>query len=1079
MKPGLCFFLLIFSSIFIQSTAAQNITANKGFYRYPDLHGDRIVFTAEGDLWTVSVHGGQASRLTSDHGFESHARISPDGNSIAFIGNYDGPSELYTIPSAGGAPKRLTFANSQSMVSGWANDQQIILATNRHSNFFQDFQLVLIDSITGKETRLPLAQASDGQFADNGDLYFTRLTGSSDNIRNYQGGTAENLWLYSRDKEATPLTHGYPGTSKSAMLWKGKVYFISDRSGRMNIWSMDMKGRGLKQHTFFDDLDITTPALDQGRIVFRGNADLYLFDIDNSYVQQLDITLPSDMDQKRERWLEVPARFLRDYHLSPDNQGLMLTARGEIVINPITTGRTITLPKPEKNLFFETALFLPGKESVLATSSQQGKLAFWLLPANGTAKSQKVLETDKSLFSELYPSPDGKHFAWFDSDYTLKVTDLPSGSTKTVAQGHFNWPFDSVAWAPDSSWFVYTGRAENNNTQLFLHSLLEENSEPVTTDRYHSFSPVWSSNGDWIYFLSDRHFSSKVDSPYGLNQPEPYSEQNTGIYMLAVNDNHEWPFREPNELTGQNTPAVVGDSSEQQEDKTNIDRQKLSRRLYQIPVENGRYSNLKLAGDYLYWQAGESGEQVLKAMPVTYNEPRPFPVADSVISYQVSADEQAVLISTPQQFVIKPVGIGSSIPGESVDLDNWRLLVDVEAEWREILYQTWSLFKNFFADTTLDQQAWKKELDKQLQLLPRVTDRRELDQLLSNMLGSLGVLHVFTFPGDQRPGSSWSFEGALGAEFDKTDEGFLIKHIYQGDPELPEQLSPLAQPDSRIQEGDLITHINHLPLEDTIELKQKLTFQKHTQTLLTIKNTTDGQSWQEIVKPISTEEAGDLRYLDWLEQRRQIVDTEGQGKIGYVHLPEMETEGFSDWVRQYYPVFNRDGLILDIRNNTGGNISSWILNRLMRKAFVYVASKGQRYSWNMQYAFRGHIVLLVNEHTASDAEELADGFRKLKLGTIIGNRTWGGRIYRAAQPFIDNGAVSLPFFGHYLDSKHWSAENWGVEPDIKVDNLPYATFKGEDAQLDAAIRFLKRKIEEQPVPQPTPPRQPIAPKINQ
>ncbi len=1070
MKLALYLFFLSFSSL---------VFASKGFYRFPDLHNDTVVFTAEGDLWKVSINGGPAARLTSDHGFESHARISPDGSKIAFVGNYDGPRELYTIPIKGGAPERLTFSNSLNRVQGWTQDNQIILATNRHSTFWQNLQLTLVNPESGHQTRIPLAQASDGSFTESGDLYFTRFAGPNDNIRNYQGGTAENLWLYTKDKEAIPLTHGYPGTSKSPMPWQGRVYFVSDRSSRMNIWSMDLQGRSLKQHTFFRNKDIQTPAINQGRIVFHADADLYIFETKTEAVRKLDITLPSDLDQKRKRWLEMPARFLRDYSLSPDNQSLMLTARGQIVNNPIGSGRTITLPKPSNDLFFESSQFIPAREEVLATSSQKGKLAFWLLPSNGESKNHKVLETDKALHSDIFPAPDGSRFAWLDSDYKLKITDLPSGDTRTVDQGSFNWPFDSVTWAPDSNWLVYTKKAANQNSQLFLYNLSEGTPEAITTDRHHSFSPAWSSDGNWIYFLSNRHYSSKVDSPYGLNQPEPYSEQNTGIYMLAVNENHEWPFREPNELSGQNTPAVIDESPEQLEPSMPVDRKNLARRLYQVPVSPGQYSSLKLASSHIYWLATDSYGETLKTIPISYDNPKPYPVAENINSYQVSSDEQSVVINNHQGFTIKPVGADLSVHIDSIDLKNWRILVDVEAEWKEILYQTWSLFNNYFTDPAMDQKAWRLELEKQLHILPRVTDRRELDLLLASMLGSLGVLHVYTYPGDQRSGLNWSFEGSLGAEFEKTKKGFLIKHIYQADYEYPSLMSPLARPDSHIRKGDLITHINQHSVESAIDLQQHLTFQKDTQTLLTIKSASEENSWQEIVKPLSTEEASNLRYQEWLVERREIVDAESNGSIGYVHLPAMNTDSFSDWVRQYYPVFNRDGLILDIRNNTGGNISSWILNRLVRKAFIYASARGKNDSWNMHYAFRGHIVLLVNEHTASDAEELADGFRNLKLGTIIGHRTWGGRIYRSAQSFIDNGAVSLPFFGHYFDNKHWSAENWGVEPDVKIDNLPYATFKGEDTQLEAAIRHLRRKIIEEPIPQPLPPKRPIVLPVNQ
>lgn len=1048
---------------------------NQGYYHFPEIKDDVIIFTAEGDLWKVGKTGGQATRLTTNFGLESNARISPDGKTIAFTANYEGPGDVYTMPIDGGSPKRVTYSETVALVRGWTEDGKIIFATSDDSSFWVDLRLMVIDPDSRKQIHVPLNQASDGVFNQQGELFFTRLTGPHDSIRNYRGGSARQLWLQKPGKEATPLTNNHPGTSQSPSIWAERVYFASDRDSTMNLWSMDFQGRDLKQHTFYKNEDISYPSVDKGSAVYQIGADLHLLDIASGKTEKLNITLSSDMEQRRARWVERPMEYLSSADLSPDNSSLALTARGSIVIHPMKSGRTITLPKPEPDLFFQSAQFIPTTGNILAVASQQTNQSFWLLPSNGQPEAEEIFVSETTLAYPPVISPDGALFAWTDTNDVLWITEIESNETRKVfesEQGNFG-P-DDISWSPDSLWLSFTTAASNQNRQIYVYSLKSNTAQPVTSDRTSSHSTAWSSDGQWLYFISQRFYQSKIHNPFALNQPEPYSEQNDGLFMLAMDPEAHWPFEPDNELSGISN-SQESQPNEPEESSLNIHLDGVQKRLYQVPVPPGQYSQLSVAGDYLIWMEERDDQTAnLISMPIANSDNDPFTMASGINNYLVSFDQENLLLLVNDELYPFPVGASEeAYNANPVELHNWRVRVHPQEEWRQIVYDVWRLQKDLFVDKDMNSTDWSGVLDHFLPLADRITTRDELDLLLGMMLGRLGVLHTYLTPGDARDNNNWAFQGSLGGRFTKVPEGFRIDSIYQASPERPSETSPLARPDVNLQPGDTITSINNQSVAEAETPEELLVFESNTQVLLNVKKAS-GEPLQKIIRPISPNELSQLRYHDWVEERRNRVDSQGDKKIGYIHLSALGSDNFTEWVQQYYPVHNRDGLILDLRYNMGGNISNWILNRLIRKAFSYETARGKESAWSMEYAFRGHIVLLINEYTSSDGEAFTDGFRRFNLGTIIGTRTWGGRIFMNLEPLLDNGAVSVPRFAHYFDNRKWPAENWGVEPDITVDNLPYATYQGEDAQLNRAIKLLLEKIEQEPVQRPHAPDTPIA-----
>ena len=410
-----------------------------------------------------------------------------------------------------------------------------------------------------------------------------------------------------------------------------------------------------------------------------------------------------------------------------------------------------------------------------------------------------------------------------------------------------------------------------------------------------------------------------------------------------------------------------------------------------------------------------------------------------------------------------------------VDLKAWTFSVIPAEEFREMFMDAWRLHRDYFYDRNMHSIDWKAMRHKYLPLVDRVRDREELSDLISQMVSELCALHTFVFGGDIRHGPDQVHLAALGAQLerDATAKGYVVKHVYQSDPDRPDQRAPLARPGVDVAAGDVIVSVNGREALSATDIGELLRNEAGKQVLLRVQPAEKTVTRDVIVKPMSLQDEADLRYDEWEYTRRMRVEEASGGQIGYVHLRAMGMNDINQWVEQFYPVFDRQGLIIDVRHNGGGNIDSWILGKLLRRAWFYWKSRTGQPTWNMQYAFRGYMVVLCDERTGSDGEAFSEGFRRLGLGKLIGTRTWGGEIWLSASNHLaDRGIATAAEVGVYGPEGKWLIEGHGVDPDILVDNLPNATFNGKDAQLEAALSYVKGLIKEKPVPVPQQPPYP-------
>jgi tricorn protease len=1059
---------------------------NRGYYRFPAIHGNTVVFTAEGDLWQVPVEGGLARRLTSHQASEAMPRFSPDGKTLAFTANYEGVSEVYTMPAEGGLPQRRTFGGASAI--GWSPDNRVLFATVIYSTI-PNQQLSLVDA-SNKIERIPLHQAAQGVYDTAGKtVYFTRLPFQGSHAKRYKGGTAQKIWKFAPGGEAIPLTADYAGTSKDAMYWKGRVYFASDRDGTMNLWSMDESGRNLKQHTKHEGWDIASPSLHDGRIVYQLGADLHLFDVGTARDRKLDIFLPSDFDQLRERWVKNPLDYLTSVSLSPDGSSIAMTSRGRAFLIPAKQGRLVdsTGPKPAR---IRSADLLPDKKSVLALSTESGEVELWKLPANGVGAGERLTTDGHVLRWGVTLSPDGKLAAHTDKDNQLWLLDVNAKTQKKLAfsdyGGNSGPAFGDLTWSPDSKWLAFVTTASNAFDQISLYSVDSGQTTVLTSNRYNSGSPAWSSDGKFIYFLSDRALRSLVNSPWGTRAPDPYFDRSMKLYEVALTKDARSPFEPEDELNPEKKDEKKPEEKKAESAiKVTIDLDGIGERLVELPVQPGNYTDLAAPAKRLCWRSLDSAEPAknsLQCIDVNNKGEKPETLMEGVRSWQLSADGKKMLVRKENDFYVFDAGIKEgaaktpkTLTDSKVNLKDWNFAVIPSEEHREALIDAWRLHRDYFYDKNMHGVQWALMRDKYAELSNRVRDRAELSDLIAKMVSELSVLHTGVGGGDIRQAPDQVQIAMLGAYLDRDESagGWTIKHIYRNDPDRPDKRSPLAQPTVKLSEGDVIVSINGRPTLAAAHPLELLRNQAGKQVLLRVKPAGKSETRDVIVKPMTSQQEFDLRYGEWEYTRRLEVEKASNGRIGYVHLRAMGSNDIAQWAEQYYPVFDREGLIIDVRRNGGGNIDSWILGKLLRQAWMYWKPRVGQPTWNMQYAFRGHMVVLCDEWTGSDGEAFAEGFRRLKLGQVIGTRTWGGEIWLTGSNVLaDRGVATAAEIGVYGPEGKWLVEGHGVDPDIVIDNLPHATFNGKDAQLEAAIKHLEGLRQKRPVAVPAVPAHP-------
>ncbi|RUO23849.1 peptidase S41 [Aliidiomarina minuta] len=1064
--------LCVSSAIHASDNKVSN--ENPGYYRAPALHGEHIVFTAEGDLWKTSTSGGPAQRLTTHPADESYAAISPDGSQVAFVADYEGVPEAYVMPLMGGKPKRVSFENSRVRVQGWTASGAVLYSTDSAVGPANHWVLKTVDPDSLQVTDIPLADAIQGSMGSNDEMVFFARFGlqyTGDNTRIYRGGAMGELWSFrpGSDEEARLLTEQHIGSARQPMYWQEQLYFISDSDGTPNIWSMDTDGQNIQQVTEHTDWQVRSASIHGGRIAYQLGADIKLLDLATGESELLDIHLISDFSQRQERWLEEPLNYLTATHFSGDNERVTLTARSQIAIAGKAPRRLVQVSTPTGSRSRNAVLSHDGRW-VYAINDHSGENEIWRFPADGSAEATQLTDNGSAFRWQLHLSPNGNYIAHDDKNGHLWLLNLSNGNNQRIASdGWGHRPYADISWSADSNLLAFTqSHKDGSRPQVILYSLADEQQQRITSGKYESFSPAFSPDGHWLYFLSNRNFNATPRSPWGDRNMGPFFDKRTQIFAVSLKSASCFPFEQPREVAHCDQEAAEESRSGRRAQL--VDWDNIAQRLWQVPVSAHNFSALSVSNEHLYVmrRSATARSAQLRSIAIDAEKPDDKLFASDLQEYQLSRDAERIFLRTTDNQLVTvdaKAEAPSSLTDHTLDSAHWQLAFSPVEEWRQMFRDAWLMHRDFLFDNDMRGLDWAATRAKYEPLLQRLTDRHELDDLLAQMMGELNVLHSQVRGGDYPSAQEKPAAATLGATLEAEGNGVRITHMYRTDPELPEQASPLARPGVNAQVGDLITAVNGRPVSDLPTLNQLLRNQAGKQVRLDIRR---GRSeLQTVVEPVDVGRDHRLRYEDWVQHNREQVNQKSDNQFGYLHLYAMGANDMASFAREFYANIEQDGLIIDVRRNRGGNIDSWIIQRLLRQAWSFWEpnTHGAPYT-NMQQAFRGHLIVLTDQLTYSDGETFSAGVKALQLGPLVGMRTTGAGVWLSGRnQLADGGLARVAETGQFAMDGRWVIEGYGVEPDVVVDNLPHATFNGYDAQLEKAIELLQRRLNNEPVPE--------------
>jgi tricorn protease len=1078
-------FLLSFVLLLFVSTLAD---ADTKLLRFPDLYGDQVVFSYAGDLWIAATSGGAARQLTSHPGQELFAKFSPDGKHIAFTGQYDGGEQVYVIPTSGGEPLRLTWYPSEGplparwgydhQVYGWTPDGAAVLFRSVREGFgLTDSRLYTVKLEGGLPEALPMVISGAGALSPDGKrAVFSPLFRDFRTWKRYQGGWAQDLYLFELDGSGSQNITNHIRTDRDPMWMGDSIYFVSDRDDYLNIYNYDIDSGETRQLTQHQGLDVRWASDDgSNRIVYELNGALRILDVGTGTDAPIDVNVPADSGLNLGELVKV-ADHIDGFDLSPNGERVLVAARGEVFSVPVEHGVARNLTASSGAHDREIA-WSPKGDKVAWISDASGEEELIIRDHLGrSAPVQLTRKSDLRLYHPVW-SPDGSILAYADAEARIWVIDQDGKNKRQVGDdGGFSQ--NDYSWSPDARWLAYSMEDPNGYRSLHIWSNESGTSRRITGELFSEYNPVFSASGEQLYFLSDRMFTPQL----GMIEWNYVANRNTGVYALMLTADATNPFA-PRNTEGLAEKDIDDDKDKKDAEETvtvRIDFNGLADRVARAPVEFDNYSSLSVNTDHLLMIRSGANfygrDSYAKPTLIAYSfeDRETFDIASDVDGYAIAADSSYVVVSqsdTLNRFEIKE----GEQEAKKVAVDGLSAERIRSVEYQQIFDEVWRRFRDHFYVRNMHGYDWEALREQYRPLVAHVAHRADLNYLIGEMIAELSVGHAYIAGGDMGAPER-SADALLGATFELDGDAGLyrISTIYAGQNEEDKYRSPLTEPGIGVSEGNYVLAINGRPLAAGINPYSLLKGAGGNLVELTVADDASGKSRRTvIVKPISSE--NDLIYLQWVQHNRDYVTQQTDGKIGYLHVPDMGPSGIYEFIKWYYGQIRKQGMIIDVRGNGGGNVSQMLINRLDRgHVFMGYARGVDNVSTYPSAVFTGPLVALLNEDSASDGDIFPAAFKALELGPLIGKRSWGGVVgITGLGALIDGGTVYVPQFGHASATGEWEIEGEGVSPDIEVDNPPDAVLRGEDPQLDRAIQEALQRLPAQPGILPPRPADPV------
>ncbi len=1096
---------LITASCFATQANAQT-KPSAGMMRFADVSQTHIVFSYADDLWLVSREGGMATPLASPKGAELFPRFSSDGKTIAFVGNYDGGSDIYTIPTSGGPAERLTYHPATEILCDWAPDGSLIYSSNGFAGLGRQPQLFTISAKAPNPKQLPVPYGTNGAIsADGRYLAYTPYSRDTRTWKRYRGGMASDIWVFDLQTKAAQQITDFEGTDTLPMWMGSTVYYLSDdgEEHRLNIWSYDLRSKKRTQVTKFAAFDCKWPSLGpgadgNGELIFQNGASLYLLSLKSGEAKKVSITVPGDRPKIRPQRIDV-SKSVSGGDISPSGKRVVVEARGDLWSLPAKNGSPRNLTATS-GVAERSPSWSPDGQWIAYFADETGEYELFVKQSDGRGETRQLTQDGKAFRYDPTWSPDSKHITFTDKAGGLFLHSLETGETKSVdrdpTSGRLN-----VSWSHDSAWLTYSKPGDNKagSGSVWVYNVAAGKGTQLTSGFFNDSNPTFDRKGEFIYFSSNRAF----------NRPN-YDDVSTSFIYTATevlvamplrtdvkhplapkSDEETWEkpgAKKEGEGKGKDD-AKKGDASKSKEgDKAKAEKKtpikiefdQIERRCFQVPVSQGRFGSIAVndKGQLIYARLNASGARGgpgagsgtgIKLFDFAADKKEEKSVVDGAAAFAMTPDGKKLGVFARGSFFVVAAAPGQKLD-KKVSTEGMIAIVEPQKEWRQMFNDAWRIERDFFYDPYMHGVDWiavKRHYEK---MLPDCVTRRDLSFIIREMISEINVGHAYYREGQGVESGPSGNVGLLGCRFERSGNAYRIGEIFRGAVWDLDARNPLDQ--AGIKQGEFILAVNGVPMR--MDENPYAPFQGlagKTVTLTVSKDDKVGDDREVVFKTLGSD-AG-LRFRMWIEQRRKMVEKKSGGKIGYIYVTNTGIPGQNDLVRQYFGQIHKEGLIIDDRWNGGGQIPTRFIEMLNRPVTNYWATRdGRDWTWPPD-AHHGPKAMLINGLAGSGGDMFPALFKQNRLGKLIGMRTWGGLVGISGNPgLIDGSSVTAPTFAYYEKDGTWGIEGHGVDPDIKVVDDPSKMTEGGDPQLDAAISQVMSEIKANPYRKPDRPRYP-------
>lgn len=1078
-----------------------------GYYRHPTIHGNRVVFVSEDDLWELDLEGGTARRLTSGPGTPSFPCLSPEGTRLAYTGRDDGPDEVYLMDAGGGPARRLTWMGARTLVVGWSGDGTAVLAATDWQQPFSGFtRIARVPVAGGTPEFLDFGPARAVSFSPaSAGVVIGRNSGDPSRWKRYRGGTAGTLWVDRQGRGTFNPLIELEGNLANPMWIGSRIYFLSDHDGHGNLYSCTPSGRGLRQHTHHSDYYVRFPSTDGRRIVYHSGADLWMYDPASGEAQQLEARIRSSRSHWTRRFVSAE-QYWESSDLHPAGHTIASIHRGGLFTMGLWEGAPVRLGAVSR-VRHRLATWLGDGERIVAVSDEGGEEALVVIPLDPQSSPRRITG-DFGRPLHIYAAPHaavGKKKTTAKRDKSRRRRDewialtnhrheligvnLTTGRVRVLDRSPHR-RIAGLAWSPDGKWLAYGYSATERSASIRLVELASGRKHDVTGNDFFDGYPSFDPEGRYLYFLSWRTFNPVYDSMYfDLGFPK-----GSRPHLVPLRADIPSPF----ETAGLEPRGPVAEKDDEDRSSSppefGIDLDGIGGRIVAFPLPEGRYGRI----------LGVRGRALYSSYPVTgslggvrdpegpsgvldywdFERRKSGRVAEKISDFQTSLDARVLAIIVGDRFRVVAASYREDPDRVEkdectretgwVDLDRIPLAVVPADEWRQMYSEAWRLQREHFWRPDMSGTDWEEIHERYLPLLERVGSRAEFSDLMWEVQGELGTSHCYEMGGDYRGRPNWR-QGYLGAdfEFNRQTRRWRIAAIPKGDGWDTKNASPLAAPGVGLQAGDEILGIGADRLSEDVSIAEKLVNMADREVRLRVRRRR-GRGWSrdETVAVRALSDETGLRYRDWVESNREWVHDSSRGRVGYLHIPDMGPAGYAEFHRYFSVECDREGLIVDVRFNRGGHVSQLLLEKLLRRRIAYDIS---RWSEPLPYpdaSPMGPMVALTNEHAGSDGDVFCHAFKLYNLGPLIGKRTWGGVIgIWPRHALVDGTITTQPEYASWFFDVGFDVENYGTDPDIEIENQPHDYAAGRDRQLEKSLQVLRGLMREHP------PRRPARPKV--